>query len=159
MRTFTLLRHHDVSGVSGTGTVAQGVQFDDLHVAVRWLGETPSTAAWDSIEAVEKAHGHRGQTVVVWAEESRTALQRMADYLAGGGVCHSIRTDLMTDDLRLKLHVRQDDWGAWLSALGGSDDASVYVDVPESDYYPQEHRWTSPDGVVTVFHLVRKEAQ
>jgi hypothetical protein len=65
-RQFVLRRFEDVSGVSGTGVVAEGVQFSDGSVALRWLGERPSTATWWSIEDVEHIHGHKGLTVVAW---------------------------------------------------------------------------------------------
>lgn len=67
MRTFTLERSKDVTGVSGTGTVAEGVEFSDGKVALRWVvGEHRSTVTWDSIESVEKIHGHNGATVIQW---------------------------------------------------------------------------------------------
>ena len=37
MRTFELHRDTDVSGVSGTGVVAEGVEFADGTTVVRWL--------------------------------------------------------------------------------------------------------------------------
>ena len=37
MRLFKLQRKVDCSGVSGTGVVAEGVEFDDGQVALRWL--------------------------------------------------------------------------------------------------------------------------
>lgn len=63
-RTFDLIRYHDVSGVSGTGVVAWGVQFPDTSVAVRWPGEHASTAVWNSVEDLLAVHGHNGLTVV-----------------------------------------------------------------------------------------------
>lgn len=45
-RRFRLIRHHDVSGVSGTGPVAEGVQFTDGAVALRWYGDYPTTTVW-----------------------------------------------------------------------------------------------------------------
>lgn len=36
MRTFTLERISDESGVSGTGLVLEGVEFSDATVVVRW---------------------------------------------------------------------------------------------------------------------------
>lgn len=66
-RLFVLERDHDVTGVSGTGVVAEGVQFRDGTVALRWLtGEHRSTVMWDSIYSVEKIHGHDGKTRIVW---------------------------------------------------------------------------------------------
>lgn len=68
-RCFELFRHRDISGVSGTGPVAQGVQFTDGSVALRWPGADPSTAVWPSVEAVLKIHGHSGATEVRWLDE------------------------------------------------------------------------------------------
>ena len=57
----------DVTGVSGVGTVAEGVQFSDGRVALRWIvGEHRSTVTWDSIESVQAVHGHGGATTVRW---------------------------------------------------------------------------------------------
>ncbi|WP_041560288.1 hypothetical protein [Nocardia farcinica] len=65
MRTFVLERAEDVSGVSGTGTVAEGIELPDGRVAIRWcVGEHRSTVVWDSLESVEKIHGHNGATAV-----------------------------------------------------------------------------------------------
>lgn len=66
-RLFELERSEDVSGVSGTGTVAEGIEFSDGTVALRWIvGEHRSTVIWPSMAAVEAVHGHDGRTSVVW---------------------------------------------------------------------------------------------
>jgi hypothetical protein len=49
-KRFYLFRHEDESGVSGTGVVAHGVQFQDGAAALRWFGPTRSTGFYDSIE-------------------------------------------------------------------------------------------------------------
>lgn len=66
MRTFVLQRDVDVSGVSGTGVVAEGVEFSDGSAVVHWLGEHSSTVVWPSIESVERIHGHGGATRIVF---------------------------------------------------------------------------------------------
>lgn len=66
MRTFKLVRSVDVSGVSGTGVVAEGVIFHDNEVALSWFGDMACVSLWHSIEAVEKVHGHEGATRVVF---------------------------------------------------------------------------------------------
>ena len=66
MNTFFLQRDEDVTGVSGTGVVAEGVQFTDGKVAIRWFGVHCSTVVWDSIEDAIAIHGHHGSTRVVW---------------------------------------------------------------------------------------------
>lgn len=68
MRRFRLRRDQDVTGVSGTGVVAEGVEFADGTVALRWLSETASTAVFASIDDVQKIHGHDGATRVVWVD-------------------------------------------------------------------------------------------
>ena len=67
-RLFRLLRLEDETGLSGTGPVAEGVLFDNGKVAVGWGGQqgVPSVAVFDSIEQVEKIHGHGGKTRVEW---------------------------------------------------------------------------------------------
>lgn len=68
MRRFILLRHDDVTGVSGTGIVAEGVVFSDGAVAVRWPSDTPCTSAWEDVNHVRIIHGHSGRTVVRWLD-------------------------------------------------------------------------------------------
>ena len=65
MKLFRLDRDLDVSGVSGVGSVAQGVEFDDGTVVVRWLGNTPTTTMHANMASVEKIHGHHGYTRIV----------------------------------------------------------------------------------------------
>lgn len=71
MRAFVLQRDEDVTGVSGTGVVAEGIEFSDGVVALRWcIGEHRSTVIWPSIAAVEAIHGHDGKTRVTWVKGS-----------------------------------------------------------------------------------------
>lgn len=73
MRPFELVRLQDVTGVSGTGVVAEGAMFSDGTVAVRWLatatsrehaGVRPTTVLHDDIWSVVALHGHGASTVV-----------------------------------------------------------------------------------------------
>ena len=65
-RRFHLQRTTDVTGVSGTGRVANGVLWPDGTASVRWVGERPSTVTWDRLADAEHVHGHGGHTVIVW---------------------------------------------------------------------------------------------
>lgn len=88
-RRFELHRDQDVSGVSGTGVVADGVQYDfewpiifpdtpggsdrDMVLprgwcVIRWRGEYRSTVLWDSVDDAMAVHGHHGSTRLVWVE-------------------------------------------------------------------------------------------
>jgi len=69
MRCFVLNRIEDESGVSGTGIVAEGVQFSNGKCVVSWLTQVHSTAVYDSIEDVKQIHGHKGKTEVVMESE------------------------------------------------------------------------------------------
>ena len=71
MRIFELVRHEDVTGLSGTGVIAEGVAFTDGTVVLRWVTEHRSTAIWPSIAAVEAVHGHQGMTEVHWRSNGR----------------------------------------------------------------------------------------
>lgn len=72
MRTFTLERVFDESGVSGTGVVLEGVIFADGVTVIRWLpgkAGAQSTAIYGSYADFEKIHitSHpRNQTSVVF---------------------------------------------------------------------------------------------
>lgn len=68
-RRFRLYRLVDATGVSGTGHVAEGVQFSDGVVSLHWVTKGPrSTAVYNSLEDLEEIHGHQGNTLVKWAE-------------------------------------------------------------------------------------------
>lgn len=68
-RRFVLRRTLDVSGVSGIGAVAEGVQWSDGTAAVRWRGRWATTTVWDhGIDAILAVHGHQGATVIQWLD-------------------------------------------------------------------------------------------
>lgn len=69
MRRFQLLRHTDVSGISGTGIIVEGVEFTDGWVAFHWLSSVPSTTLFPNIEEVIRIHGHDGATELVWLDQ------------------------------------------------------------------------------------------
>ena len=65
-RCFVLRRDNDVTGVSGTGDVADGVVFPDGVTVIRWRSERRSTAVWSSLEDALAIHGHDGATRAVF---------------------------------------------------------------------------------------------
>lgn len=65
MRKFKLIRDIDESGISGTGVVAEGIEFRDGTVAMRWITDRHSTCIYDTLDDVEAIHGHGGKTRVV----------------------------------------------------------------------------------------------
>lgn len=69
-RRFVLQRNEDVTGVSGTGIVAEGVEFSDGVVVLHWISQWPSSVVhYDrGMESVIHVHGHGGKTNIVWLE-------------------------------------------------------------------------------------------
>ncbi|MEU9606175.1 hypothetical protein [Streptomyces sp. NPDC048057] len=65
-RRFHLQRDNDLTGVSGTGRVADGILWPDGTVTIRWRGERPSTVNWASIDDARTVHGHGGATRIIW---------------------------------------------------------------------------------------------
>lgn len=68
-RRFELIRHEDPTGVSGVGMVAEGVEFVDGLVVLRWNTAHKSTALYDSIRDLLALHGHGGRTTVRWIDQ------------------------------------------------------------------------------------------
>lgn len=62
---FELHRDTDVSGVSGTGKVAEIVIFSDGQAAIHWIGQHPTTTAHPDIQSIKAVHGHDGQSRIV----------------------------------------------------------------------------------------------
>jgi hypothetical protein len=68
MRRFRLIRTEDVSGVSGTGVVAEGVSFSSGKVALSWCSSVPTVTVYDAIGDLERIHGHEGRTRIEWLD-------------------------------------------------------------------------------------------
>ena len=83
--TFTLHRHSDPSGVSGTGIVAEGWESTDgKTVVIKWLSATPSVCIYSDVRHVRALHGHGGATEIVWdAEPERTPESQSSNELPG----------------------------------------------------------------------------
>lgn len=69
MKRFRLNRLADESGISGTGVVAEGIQFSNGQVVLHWLSMFEAINVYANMTVVEKLHGHGGKTVVEWVDE------------------------------------------------------------------------------------------
>lgn len=85
---FRLVRIEDESGISGTGHVADGVQFVDGTCALRWLTEKRSTAIYTTPQDLEAIHGHGGKTVIEWLDQPPNAV-----FLRGANDCYQDRCE------------------------------------------------------------------
>jgi hypothetical protein len=79
LATFRVVRDQDISGISGTGVVAEGVQFSDGWVVTHWLDQAPmwepKTDVWHhkGTGPITKIHGHGGATRIVWTADQEAA--------------------------------------------------------------------------------------
>lgn len=87
-RFYTLRRHVDVSGVSGTGQPAEIAVFSDGQAAIHWFGKYPTTTAHPGgLEWTEGIHGHGGATTIEPLNDprlARIAEAHSADTASGG---------------------------------------------------------------------------
>lgn len=72
MRRFVLERAEDLTGTSGTGMVAEGVVFSNGHVAYSWISPLATVTTCQSLDVVERLHGHGGRTTVRFLDERGT---------------------------------------------------------------------------------------
>jgi len=69
MRRFHLMRKEDVHGKSGTGLVAEGIEFSDGAVVIKWLSQYWGVNVFLNIHEVKHLHGHEGKSRVVWIDK------------------------------------------------------------------------------------------
>lgn len=68
MKRFQLVRSKDVSGVSGTGIVAEGVEFPNGQCVLHWLGRFSTVELSPDMDTLLGVHGHGGLTTVEWED-------------------------------------------------------------------------------------------
>jgi len=68
-RRFYLLRKEDISGVSGTGKVAEGIEFENGMCTLSFSSAYPHANVYANLRAVEEVHGHSGATEIVFIDE------------------------------------------------------------------------------------------
>lgn len=77
-RRFLLERTEDVSGTSGVGVVAEGVQFSNGTCVLHWLSQLTSVSVYENSATLIAIHGHGGRTALVWVDgdEATTIARR-----------------------------------------------------------------------------------
>lgn len=69
VRRFTIWRHEDPTGVSGTGLVAYGWVREDGRAVVRWLGDFRTETLHErGIESVHAIHAHGGRSSIHFSD-------------------------------------------------------------------------------------------
>lgn len=65
MKAFKLFRLVDESGVSGTGYIAEGIEFANGQCVIHWLTHFESIGVYPSVDEIMKVHGHGNRTLLV----------------------------------------------------------------------------------------------
>ena len=147
-RQFYLVRHKDLTGKSGEGIIAEGIQWSGGTAELHWLTDWETFVHWPGgVEEILAVHGHEGATVARWLDSNdlAAAYARVVPFLL-----HNSRQPLTCrehPDLpgRLRLTFRDEDvWRFWISLLDGPSFAAVHEEVDGE----MQHRWTSPDGLI-----------
>lgn len=79
MRRFLLVRAQDLTGISGTGVVAEGTVFTDGLSVLHWLREPFATGVYRSLADVIAVHGHEGATQVEFIDAQDSDLINVGD--------------------------------------------------------------------------------
>jgi len=143
-----LQRDIDETGVSGTGIVAEGVEFSDGTVALRWTSAWPTSVVFHErgMDSVVAVHGHGGKTRIVWVDDQvrqeNTDLRTLIDHpeaLAlvagpGGSTCLQVIGD--DETLWYRRHWRNalDQWGWWhrrYQAATGDERGRIRIEMDE----------------------------
>src|SRR5262249_8243613 len=95
MRTFTVERNHDETGISGTGIVMEGVEFSNGKVVICWKSDPYSIVHWDTFDDMKKIciDGHpTNDTVVRWSD-GEVFWQNGPEGLRGTGDVHGVEVE------------------------------------------------------------------
>lgn len=84
MRNFLLVRDEDVSGISGTGAVAEGTLFTSGKAVLSWFKKPISSIViYDSMDELISIHGHGGRTRVSWLPSQEDIEDSMVEEESG----------------------------------------------------------------------------
>ena len=70
MRRFLLIRERDITGVSGTGIVAEGAEFTNGLAVMRWLREPYAVGVFQCVTDLLAVHGHEGATYIHFIDQA-----------------------------------------------------------------------------------------
>lgn len=68
MRRFYVTRSEDLSGVSGIGRVAEGIEFADGTCVIKWISAKSSIGIYDNDKVLLSIHGHEGRTKIEYVD-------------------------------------------------------------------------------------------
>jgi hypothetical protein len=159
MSTFSLVRHEDVTGISGEGVVARGWRSPSGKLIFEWLSDYPSLVQFDSEEGLLDKHGHNGKTVIEWSPQ--TVLGKIGELIAAGLTFTHLDQSGYGEERWVHVHTSGlNEWLAWLHALSAvehPEDAAVQVDW-SGPSYDWQHRWMDGSGSILVTYLSKGDS-
>ena len=143
----TLMRHRDISGVSGEGPIGTVVEFSSGLTAFHWDTDTPSVTVYTDVRHVLQLHGHQGaSTLELNDTEALLAwYERLCRYL-----CSHRRQPVTCGphpDYPSRIRLTFNSYATfafWVALLDGSTDAAIQEEVDGE----LQQRWATPDGLV-----------
>jgi L-alanine-DL-glutamate epimerase-like enolase superfamily enzyme len=69
MRRFVMERIEDETGMSGTGVIAEGVEFTNGQCCLMWMTTMHSIGLYPNIRQLIAIHGHNGRTVIRYIDD------------------------------------------------------------------------------------------
>ena len=70
MRRFVLDRERDLTDVSGTGVIAEGVECEPDGLVLLYWKKYKTSGTYPSMQVIEEVHCHHALTVVRWIDEA-----------------------------------------------------------------------------------------
>jgi hypothetical protein len=146
---YNLVRHRDVTGISGEGQVATIVEFEDGHTVLHWDTATPSTTVYTDIRHIAALHGHGGASTLELYDNARllAGYQAITPWLLqarDGDRPLTVGPHPDHPDRLRATFTDKETWAFFVALLDGSTDASSHVEVNGEI----EHTFVTPDGNV-----------
>lgn len=145
---YSLNRHHDPSGVSGTGDDKATIcEFESGLIAMHWNSPTPSVTVFTDMRDVENLHGHQGASTVEILDKDRLlrAYATVMPFLLAHVPPRSPVTCGPHPDHRDRLRLTYRDekaWRFWIAIFDGSTHAATHEEVNGEI----RHQWIDPTG-------------
>lgn len=71
MRRFLVYRKEDESGVSGTGYIAEGVEWTDGSMELKWTTRHRLPGhGYPTVKEFLNLHGHEDRTTIIWIDDA-----------------------------------------------------------------------------------------
>jgi hypothetical protein len=142
-RRFRLVRDRDITGISGTGHIADGILWNDGTAEIRWLGDWPTTQHHDrGYPSIQHINGHGGATRVDWMDSNAWVDGLDADLQGvrarAGNVAQDMCEQVDREPYLRDLEASQDDVG-WLLEEVARLRRALAAPLPETHPTPLEY--------------------